>query len=120
MSARGFSLLELLVAFTITATAIALLLQAFSRGGLLVSRLEEKSRLAALARSLLQRVGPLYPVQEGEEEGEFDRYRWRLKIEPTEPGFSSEPPFALYRVTVQISGEGQAYRITTLRIGPRR
>lgn len=101
------------------AMALALLLQVLSGSGLVVAKTEEKTRLASLARSLLVQVGPVYPIESGEVSGKFKRNRWVLKIEPFDPALPSEPPFVLYKVTVEITGLERSYRLSTFRIGPK-
>lgn len=117
--ARGFSLLEVLLAFTIMALALAMLLQALSGSGLLLARTGERTRLAALARSLLEEVGTVYPVEERRYSGKTGPWRWEIAIQPFQTGLTSEPPFALYRVEIAVEGPEGNYRLTTLEIGPR-
>ncbi|HHH38638.1 MAG TPA: type II secretion system protein, partial [Sedimenticola sp.] len=69
---RGFTLLEVMVAFTIMALSTAVLLQAFGGGVHLLGNANAQSRAASLARSQLARVGREWPLSEGEYHG-----RWR-------------------------------------------
>jgi general secretion pathway protein I len=83
---RGFSLLEVLVAFAIMALSLGVLLRIFGGGGQLAGKADEHARAVVLARSLLDNVGVETPLQEGETSGEIDeRYGWRLRVTPFNP-----------------------------------
>ncbi len=77
----GFTLLEVLIAFTILAVALVALMQSFSQG-IIGSRVaEERAMAVVLARSKLAEVGRSIPLGESELSGEFtNNYRWRLVI----------------------------------------
>ncbi len=78
---RGFSLLEVLVAFVILSLTLGVLFQVFATG-LRNSALSEEYTHAALhAESILAGLGRETPLEEGEQQGEInDRYRWRTRI----------------------------------------
>jgi general secretion pathway protein I len=82
---RGFSLLEVLVAFAILALALTVLMQVFSTGLRNISVGEDYTRAVLLAESVLASVGVEQPLQEGERTGTFDEkygeaYRWRVAV----------------------------------------
>ena len=81
-AARGFTLLEVLLAFVILAAASGLLLGMLSGGLGQVSRSRSDTEASLYAQSLLDGVGVLEPIAPGVREGEFDggRYRYRLEI----------------------------------------
>ena len=86
ISSRGFTLLEVLVAFVIMAGTLAVILQAFSSGNANLSRMDRITHAALLAESRLSELGILYPIESieltGEEESsDFD---WRIVMEPYE------------------------------------
>jgi general secretion pathway protein I len=88
---RGFSLLEVLVAFAIMALALGALMQVFSTGLRTVTLGDEYTRAVLLAESKLAAMGVEEPLQEGEQSGTFDEhYRWRTVTraytEPEAPG----------------------------------
>ncbi len=84
--ARGFSLLEVLVALVIMALALGAILQLFASGANRVSMSDEYLRAALHARSRLNAVGALIPVEEGHHEGRFDDgFAWRLDVQAMEP-----------------------------------
>ncbi|ADE13631.1 general secretion pathway protein H [Nitrosococcus halophilus Nc 4] len=82
---RGFSLLEVLVAFAILGISLGVLLQIFSTGMRTTTLSEEYTRATSLAESKLATIGVETPYLEGIEEGQFDeKYAWRTTILPYE------------------------------------
>jgi general secretion pathway protein I len=125
---RGFSLLEVLVAFVIMSLALGVLLKVFSTGLRGAALSDEYGRAAILAESKLASLGVESELVEGTAEGEFDeRYRWRTSIvevvldEHTDnvspPGGGSIQPLQL---TVEVYWESGARRrsveLSTLRL----
>lgn len=85
---RGYTLIEVIVAFALLAVALTLLLGTLSGATRQVRWSADAGRAALHAQSLLDTVGVAAPLQPGQREGEFDdgRYRWSLSIEPwTDP-----------------------------------
>lgn len=81
----GFSLLEVLVAFSILALSLGVLMQIFSTAMRNADLSEQYSRAALLAQSRLSAAGNEQPLQEGETEGEFEGgVRWRQSVVPYE------------------------------------
>lgn len=80
---RGFSLLEVLVAFTILAMLLGALFQVFS-GGLHAARAgESHTRATVIAQSLLAGLGSEHPLREGATSGSVDEtFDWRLIVRP--------------------------------------
>ena len=88
---RGFSLLEVLVAFSILALSLGVLMQIFSSAMRNAMLSQQYSNATLLAQSTLSSVGIEEPLQEGERSGEWDNgMRWRLFVtayeEPLEEG----------------------------------
>ena len=78
---RGFTLLEVLVAFTILAIGLVALLRAFSSGLRGLDAAEAASIAVQHANSKLAEVGGAMPLEPGAEEGDFDDgYHWRVAI----------------------------------------
>ena len=80
---RGFSLLEILVAFTLLALAMGILMQVFSRGVNGAGLADQYAKATMMAESKLASVGIENILQEGDTNGRFnDDFRWRLLISP--------------------------------------
>lgn len=81
---RGFSLLEILVAFVIMALTLGVLLQVFSSGLRTAMVAEEYGEATRLAGSLLTEVSVVRPLERGERSGEFEGtpYRWQVAVAP--------------------------------------
>jgi general secretion pathway protein I len=81
----GFTLLEIVVAFTLMALVISVLLGVFSGGLQGLGLADEYSRASSIAESTLGRVGADIALKEGETRGtEADRFRWAVQIKPFE------------------------------------
>lgn len=103
----GFTLLEVLVAFTIAALALTGLFQS-SRTGLNNAAIAARTLDAtALAQSLLaaaQRGEPFAPgTQSGTGSGDFS---WRTSVTPA----GSRPDANLYRIDISVEWPGGAHR----------
>lgn len=114
---RGFSLLEVILAFTLLAVALGILM-AILGGGLTQVRGAGDASMATLyAQSLLDEVGVLEPIEPGRRGGEFEdgRYRWEMAITETEdpaPAGISDPNAApVETVGLQRAAEPLLYRI---------
>ncbi len=125
-AARGFSLLEVLLAFGLLAVGLALLLGALAGGVGQVRWSRDASEAALHARSLLDRLGRENRLRPGEDQGETDdgRYAWTLRVEPwADPALAEAPPGVilateLLHVSLELRwGEGprEAVRVETLR-----
>ncbi len=79
---KGFSLLEILVAFSILAVSLSILLQIFSTGVNTAIVAEEYTIATQIAESLMAKVGVEEAMVVGEKSGvENDKYHWQLLIE---------------------------------------
>jgi general secretion pathway protein I len=119
---RGFTLIEVLVAFAILAVALTALFQVFSSGLGAIGTAERHSMAAMLARSILDDVGAEIPLAVGEQRGELDDgFSWLVRIERsavTNLVADGGELYIPYDVTVEISwGHGRALSLTTLRVG---
>ena len=80
--ASGFTLLEVLVAFTILAVLLTALIQAFSQGLRASTVAEERATAVLVARSIMAEVGSSIPLEESEQSGDLeDGLGWRLIID---------------------------------------
>jgi general secretion pathway protein I len=121
----GFSLLEVLVAFSILALSLGVLLRMFGGDGRLAGQAEEYSRAVVLAQSLLANAGVEAPLMPGQSNGTIDdQFDWVMTVTPFaspdgEP-WPQQQPFTPYWVTVAVEwGEGNEFRsfdLQTLRI----
>jgi general secretion pathway protein I len=132
-TARGFTLLEVMMAFVILAIAMGAIVAMLSRGLGQVSRSENASEAALYAQSMLDTLGVLEPLQTGQRQGEFGggRYRYTLVVEPTQdpsPRVPTPVPVdpvqtanaaKLFRIEMTVSwekgGPGQRLRFSLLR-----
>ena len=123
----GFSLIEVLVAFSIMALILTVLFQVFSTGLRTAGMAEEYSVAERLAQSLLEETATIRPLEAGERSGAFDgtRYRWQTRIEQeTELGADLDSGrFSPYRITVWVMWEGRGgerdFTLSTLRLQER-
>lgn len=113
---KGFSLLEILVAFAIMAVALTIVLRIFGAGVNTAVISEEYNLAVQIAESLMARTGVETPLQAGEMSGvEGDKYAWLVRIalvpEPSaaRPRFQSQqnqparPAQKLMAVSVRVS-----------------
>ena len=91
---RGFTLLEVLLAFVILAVAMGMLLSMLSRGLGQVRRAQDESEATMYAQSLLDSTGVLENLQEGQRNGAWagGRYRYRLDVREVEDPTPKPPP----------------------------
>jgi general secretion pathway protein I len=124
---RGFSLLEVMVAFSIMALAVTVLLRVFGNGLQLGSLSLDYARAVQHAESLLAGVGIETPLQLGDSDGAFDeRFHWKIHISPFQADGAQLPQNLPFRplwvqVTVRWGAErpGQREReveLATLRL----
>lgn len=78
---QGFSLLEILIAFSILAVSLGILLKIFSGGVNTAAVAEDYTVAVQLAESLMVRAGVETPLQAGEVSGrDNDKYEWRIVV----------------------------------------
>ena len=122
---RGFTLIEIVVAFAILALGIGIAMQIASGAMRNARQAAIRTDAALYAQSLLDTVGVGERLEEGSSSGEFgEKFRWTLLAEPyeiesespIEPGMS---PVQLYRlqldVTWETGGKEQVASFVTLR-----
>ena len=122
---RGYSLIEVLVAFTILAMALTVLLKIFSAGLRNVDAAGEYARAVSIAEAELAVPGILELMQPGITQGEEDGgYSWVRDVSEFRP--LNRPDFAgapipPYLIAVEVTwsaGRGErAVRLETIRIG---
>ena len=125
----GFSLIEVLVAFTILALSLGIIYRVFGQGLRVAGLSTEYSRAVIHAQSQLARLGVEPPVDEallaGPHGGQLaDGYRWRAELIPFEPtapnlGFSEgglEPLTIRVRVSWETAGRVRFVELHTVRL----
>jgi general secretion pathway protein I len=129
----GFSLLEIIVAFTILSLSLGLLMQIFSSSLRNADLTRKQAQATALAQSLLAEAGIESPLVEGSTTGTIgSSFRWQTDVAPyREPVTSGEaevvaapPAVDLWQVNVRVSwGDGtespeRSVDLVTLRTQP--
>lgn len=119
---QGFSLLEVLVAFTILALAVATILSLFATGLRNTAVAADYTRALTLAESQLATLQGTDTVQleTGIREGDEGGFSWYTEVTPYE-ALSTNPHQSLYRIDVSVNWqEGvrqRSVQLSTLRIG---
>ena len=126
ISAKGFSILEILIAFVVMALVVGSLLRLFGTSVRNVTLTEEYSFAVQVAESRMQAVGAEIPVEKGSVDGEErgTGYRWAVTMEPVELDEEQET-FSLsiqpYQVNVVVSwdsaGKQRQFVLSSLRFG---
>ena len=134
MPVRGFSLLEVLVAFVILSLVAIALFRLFSGALQNVSAADDYTRAVLVAESALTGAAAVRPLREATETGSTDegRIEWTTRVVAwTPPGTSPDlertseaMQTRLYRITAEVvfpspSGGQRKYALATTRIGPR-
>lgn len=126
---RGFTMLEVLVAFLLAAMLLAVILSGFSTGLSSLSRTGKMAQAALIAQSRLAELGIVEPLEEGEYSGNIEdsqvAYRWRVRVQPFDWGYAAElmeHGLEMYKVEIDVFwpatlGEHQ-YQLATLRTAP--
>jgi len=124
---RGFTILEVLVAFLVAALLLSVILSGFSSGISQLIRADRVSQAAIVAQSRLAEVGVLQPLQaahyQGSDKQQTD-FSWQVDIVPFEWEFSgslAEVGATVYRVDVEVfwsSGKKtHSFMLSSLRLG---
>ena len=79
---RGYTLIEVVVAFGLLALALTLLLGTLTNSTRQVRWSADAGRAALMSQSVLDRVETEGPLREGDREGQLEdgRYRWQLQV----------------------------------------
>jgi general secretion pathway protein I len=106
---RGFTLIEIVVAFAILSLGLGITMQIASSAMRNTRVAAERTEAALYAKSLLDIAGVGERLEEGETSGDFDeRFRWRLDVSQfeveTDAGLpSGNEPVNLYRLELLVS-----------------
>lgn len=103
---RGFTLLEVLIAFVLLSLTLGVILQIFSGGLRGVAAAGHYTEAVIIAESKLALLGGELPLEEGEQDGEEGAYSWHMRIEPyqetAELSKAANSPYRLYMVTLRL------------------
>ena len=124
-ASRGFSLLEVLVAFTILAMLLGALFQVFS-GGMHAARAGDRhTRATVIAQSQLSAASVEYPPAEGFASGRTDDgFDWRVSIAPYSDDLLplGDAPLQPYIINVEVfweeGGSGHILSLESILLGP--
>jgi general secretion pathway protein I len=118
LTCRGFSLLEVLVAFTILTMLLGALFQVFSAGLHAARSGDRYSRATVIAQSQLAALGVEHALQEGIVSGTTDDdYHWRVAVSAYEDEHMTDTGLLLRPLAVDVTvfwEEGGAPRTVTL------
>ena len=109
---RGFTLIEVVIAFVLLAAVLSVTFRIFSTGIARASLLEERSQALAIAQSQLGAAGVESTLKEGQSSGESEdrRYQWTTTITRTDEGVEAGKPapsaYSLYRIDVVVTWTG--------------
>ena len=123
---RGYTLIEVIVAFALLALALTLLLGSLSNAARQVHWADGAGRATLYAQSLLDQTGIGEPLDAGTRSGTFEneRYRWTLSVRPyIDPAKGAVAATAdgaqLFQVDLHIDwgpAAAQQLRLQTLRL----
>lgn len=124
----GFTLLEVIIAFSLLALALTLLLGSLSGASSQIRQADHASHAALHAQSLMAQAGVGEILQPGIDQGEFagGDYRWTLEVspyqDPANPARALQPgPLRLLRLDLEVAwGDTPRERLRwqTLRLVP--
>jgi general secretion pathway protein I len=124
-SKAGFTVVEVVVALTILAVSLGVLLNAMSNSIRQTGQAEAVAEAGSLAQSLLAKIGTELPLRDGQITGQSDRgFRWRVYIEAYGDGTDRrEWPVGAHQILAEVLwSDGLQERsvvLTTLRLGPK-
>ena len=123
---QGFSLLEIVIAFSILALSLGILLKIFSGGVNTAMVSEDYTAAVQLAEGLMTRTGVESSLREGEESGkENDKYDWLVVVSPYFFDSANNEPsstvVALFKVKVIVSWQvnklnNMQFELTTIKM----
>ena len=123
----GFSLLEILVAFTIFTACLGIIFQVYSMGSRTAATGLEHATAALVARARAAETGVLLPCNSAAYRGtEKRKYHWVARVNPLPdetPDSAAQSRLVKCEVAVEVSwdapGGRRALRVDTLKLRPR-
>jgi general secretion pathway protein I len=128
-TSKGFTLIEVVVAFALLTLVFAVGFEIFAGGLARAGALDERSRALEVARSRQAIAGVEDPLKEGQSQGESadPRFRWTTTVTPFEVQHDPSLPvvmaaYALYRVETRVDWHGadekdHTIALSTLQLG---
>lgn len=126
---RGFTLIEVVVAFLLLSIVMATGFELFTTGMRRASDLEERAAALAVAQSRLASAGVETTLKEGSASGQTDdgRYQWTTTIAKSDEGKADpnqpiQTAYGLFRIDVKVTWRGSDQRdhsleLATLQLG---
>lgn len=127
--ARGFTLIEVVVAFLLLSIVMATGFELFTTGMRRASDLEERSKALVIAQSRLATASVEQQLKEGVANGQTDdgKYQWTMTIAKSDEGKADpnqpiQTAYGLYRIDVVVKWRGADERdhsleLATLELG---
>lgn len=106
----GFSLIEILVAFSIAAVSLGIILQIYAKGTTSAILGEEYSQAVTIAESRLEELGTVRDMETAEMSGtELDKYHWEIRIDDYIPDDRQEfvEKMRLKALTIEVSWQSR-------------
>jgi general secretion pathway protein I len=120
-TARGFTLLEVLIAIVVLALSLSALMQSHSAGLRGIGVLDDHLQARLLAQSVMAELGSDRALRPGTLRGGFDKFAWTLSIAPLEDlqaARSSAGAWTLYKLVLQVSWpRHRQIELQTVRMG---
>lgn len=128
---RGFTLVEIVVAFVLLSAVLVTGFEIFSQGLRRAGDLDDYSRALLIAQSKLAATGTEEQFAEGQWQGESEdrRFRWVVQVQRSEegqapPGQPVNSAYQLFRVDVRVAWTGidtreRSISLATLGLGSR-
>ena len=113
-SQRGFTLIEVVVAFVLLALVLSVSLEIFSAGMARAGDLDDRARALVVAQSRMAFAGAEEAQKEGVTSGETEdrRFQWTVTVRRADDmaagadGKAASGAYALYRVDVHVGWRG--------------
>jgi general secretion pathway protein I len=108
---KGFTLLEILVAFTLLAVTFGTIMQIIAGSAKSTQKATQNTKVAMLAQSKMDELGLLEVLEEGSTSGDFDdRTSWTIQITPFDAPYEGDnnqniTAVELMEVTLVITSE---------------
>ena len=100
---QGFSLLEILIAFSILALSLGILLKIFSAGVNTALVAEDYTAAVQISETLMAKTGVETPLQPGQSSGlENEKYHWLVEVIPFEFNPENVDPTATTAVVFKV------------------